>query len=265
MTPNVLTIAGFDPSGGAGVLADIKTFAALRCYGVAAVTALTAQNTQGVQALRPVQPDLLAAQIDSIFNDIEIAAVKIGMLATPENVRLVARKLSDYRPRHIVLDPVMRASSGDPLAAGDVRAAILQELAPYVTLVTPNLNEAAELAGGGVPTSATEMADIGTKLLNAGFKAVLVTGGHLPGADAVDVLVGDGTGNFFSSPRVATNNAHGTGCTLSSAIAAGLAHGLALPASIEAAKAYVTQSLATAGRLKVGEGAGPLHHLGHLW
>jgi hydroxymethylpyrimidine/phosphomethylpyrimidine kinase len=265
MTPNVLTIAGFDPSGGAGVLADIKTFAALRCYGVAAIAALTAQNTRGVQALQPVQAELLAAQIDSIFSDIEIAAVKIGMLATPENVRLVARKLSDYRPRHIVLDPVIRASSGDPLAAGDVRAAILQELAPHVTLVTPNLNEAAELAGRGVPTSTTEMADIGTKLLNAGFKAVLVKGGHLPGPEAVDVLVSDGAGNFFSSPRVTTDNGHGTGCTLSSAIAAGLAHGLALQASIEAAKAYVTQSLATADRLKVGEGAGPLHHLGHLW
>jgi hydroxymethylpyrimidine/phosphomethylpyrimidine kinase len=265
MTPNVLTIAGFDPSGGAGVLADIKTFAALRCYGVAAITALTAQNTRGVRALQPVQPDLLAAQIDSIFSDIEIAAVKIGMLATPENVRLVARKLSDYRPRHIVLDPVIRASSGDPLAAGDVRAAILQELAPHVTLITPNLDEAAELVGSAVPTSTKEMVDIGAKLLNAGFKAALVKGGHLPGAEAVDVFVDDGVENFFSSHRIATSNDHGTGCTLSSAIAAGLAHGLALAASIEAAKTYVTQSLATADRLKVGEGAGPLHHLGHLW
>src|SRR5579863_8631918 len=254
MVPNVLTIAGFDPSGGAGVLADIKTFAALRCYGVAAVTALTAQNTQGVQALMPVPPDFLAAQIDSLFADVEIAAVKIGMLGSVANVEIVAKILAAFRPHHVVLDPVMRASSGDALAAEDLRAAILQELAPHVTVVTPNLAEAAHLAQTAIPTSAQAMAAVGAKFRQAGFEAALVKGGHLPDGDATDILCTATNERVFSTPRIATRNTHGTGCTLSSAIAAGLAQGLALEAAVEAAKAHVAQSLAGANRLKVGEG-----------
>jgi hydroxymethylpyrimidine/phosphomethylpyrimidine kinase len=265
MVPNVLTIAGFDPSGGAGVLADIKTFAALRCYGVAAITALTAQNTHGVQALMPTPADFLATQIDSLFSDIGIAAVKIGMLGTVANVEIVAQKLAAYRPRHVVLDPVMRASTGDALAVEDLCAAILRFLAPLVTLVTPNLREAAQLTQAAMAASTPDMAAVGVALRQAGFKAVLVKGGHLPGGDVADVLCADTTAKIFSKPRISTQNTHGTGCTLSSAIAAGLAQGLALETAVETAKAYVTRSLAGADRLKVGEGHGPLHHFGDLW
>lgn len=265
MTPNVLTIAGFDPSAGAGALADIKTFAALSCYGVAAITALTVQNTRAVEAVMPVPPDFLAAQIDAIFSDIEIAAVKIGMLATVAATEIVAQKLAAYSARHVVLDPVMRASTGDALAVEDLRAAILQRLAPRVTLVTPNLAEAAGLAACAVPASTREMASTGAKLLDAGFSAVLVKGGHLPGQDAIDLLCTGTMEKAFSTPRVATQDTHGTGCTLSAAIAASLAHGLPLDRAVEKAKVYVVRSLAAAGRLKVGEGSGPLHHFHHLW
>lgn len=265
MTANVLTIAGFDPSGGAGVLADIKTFAALRCYGVAAVSALTAQNTQGVRALVPVPADFLAAQIDALFADIEIAAVKIGMLGTRANIEIVAQMLAVYKPAHVVLDPVMQASSGDTLATEELADALVRHLAPLVTLVTPNLAEAAQLAHAAVPTSIDEMHALGAKLGHAGFKAVLVKGGHLDGAISADVLYDRGAFRVFAAPRVATKNAHGTGCTLSSAIAAGLANGRALPEAIEAAKAYLTQGLMGADQLDVGQGPGPLHHFRDLW
>ncbi|MEW6437469.1 MAG: bifunctional hydroxymethylpyrimidine kinase/phosphomethylpyrimidine kinase [Pseudomonadota bacterium] len=265
MTANVLTIAGFDPSGGAGVLADIKTFAALRCYGVAAISALTAQNTQGVRALMPVAPDFLAAQIDALFADVEIAAVKIGMLGTRANIETVAQKLALYKPAAIVLDPVMRASSGDALATEDLADALVRHLAPLATLVTPNLAEAAQLARAAGPDSIDAMRALGAKLGQAGFKAVLVKGGHLDGANAADVLYDQGSFRIFAAPRVATKNAHGTGCTLSSAIAAGLANGRPLPDAIEAAKAYVTQGLMGADQLEVGQGPGPLHHFRDLW
>lgn len=265
MTPNILTIAGFDPSGGAGVLADIKTFAALRGYGVAAVTTLTVQNTQGVQALMPLAPEFLAAQLRALFSDIRVSAVKIGLLGSRRNAEIVAEALDLYKPPHVVLDPVMRASTGDPLAVEDLCGAILQHLAPRVTLATPNLAEAAQLAQMPTPASTQEMAAIGAALRKAGFKAVLVKGGHLPGNNAADVLCTDAGGKIFSTPRVGTRNTHGTGCTLSAAIATGLAQGLGLYETVAAAKAYVTQGLQSAGRLKAGEGAGPLHHFGNLW
>ncbi len=260
MTANVLTIAGFDPSGGAGVLADIKTFAALHCYGVAATSALTVQNTQGVRALMPVPADFLAAQIDALFADIDIAAVKIGMLATRANIETVARALAAYRPPHVVLDPVMRASTGDALATEDLADAFIRHLAPLITLVTPNLAEAAQLARTPVPASIDAMRALAAKLCHAGFKAVLVKGGHLDGDDSADLLHDSSGARVFSTPRVATKNTHGTGCTLASAIAAGLANGLPLPAAVAAAKDYVTQSLAAADTLEVGRGAGPLQH-----
>lgn len=265
MTPNVLTIAGFDPSAGAGVLADIKTFAAMRCYGVAAVTALTVQNTQHVQSLMPVAPELLAAQIHALFADIKISAVKIGLLASVGHVEAVAAALDSYRPAYVILDPVMRASTGAALAVEDLRGAILEHLARHVTLVTPNLAEAAHLAQMPAPASTQEMAAIGAVLVKAGFKAVLVKGGHLSGDHAADVFCTDATERIFIARRVRTRNAHGTGCTLSAAIASGLASGLVLDDAIEAAKAFVTRSLANADRLKVGEGAGPLHHFNDLW
>ena len=265
MVPNVLTIAGFDPSAGAGVLADIKTFAALHCYGIAAVSALTAQNTQGVQALMPVPADFLAAQIDALFADTDIAAVKIGMLGTRANIGTVAQKLSTYKPRHVVLDPVMRASSGDELATEDLTDALIHHLAPLVTLVTPNLAEAAQLAHISVPTSIDEMRAGAVKLCNAGFKAVLIKGGHLDGADAVDLFFDGENFRVFAAPRIVTENTHGTGCTLSSAIAASLASGLTLADAIDIAKRYVTRSLAGADELSAGRGPGPLHHFHKLW
>jgi hydroxymethylpyrimidine/phosphomethylpyrimidine kinase len=265
MIPNVLTIAGFDPSGGAGVLADIKTFAALRCYGVAAVSALTAQNSQGVGALMPVQPDFLAAQIDALFADTHIAAVKIGMLGTIANIETVARRLALHKPAYVVLDPVMRASTGDALATEDLAVAFIHYLAPLTTLVTPNLAEAAKLAQADVPASIEQMSALAIKLRRAGFKAVLVKGGHLAGAEPADVLSDGKEERVFTAPRVATQNTHGTGCTLSSAIAAGLANGLPLATAIENAKTYVSASLAGADKLSVGHGAGPLHHFHGLW
>ncbi len=263
--PNVLSIAGFDPSGGAGVLADIKTFAALRCYGVAAITALTAQNTQGVQAVMPEPADFLAAQIDALFADVEIAAIKIGMLATVANVKTVAEKLAAHRPVPIVLDPVLRASRGEALVNADVAKALLDHLAPRVTLMTPNLAEAAQLADAPLPTSVAKMEAVAAKLHQLGFKNVLVKGGHLPTRDAIDVFY-DGAGyQHFLSPRIATKNTHGTGCTLSAGIAAGLARGLPLAAAIEAAKNLLNEALEGAGQLNVGQGAGPLHHFRRLW
>jgi hydroxymethylpyrimidine/phosphomethylpyrimidine kinase len=265
MTANVLSIAGFDPSGGAGVLADIKTFAALRCYGVAAITALTAQNTQGVRAIMPEPPEFLAAQIDALFADIEIAAVKIGMLATIANVDIVAEKLAAYGPAHVVLDPVLAASHGEALADADLRQALLRRLAPFVTLLTPNLAEAAQLTGTAELASVAKMEAAATQLHQAGFKNVLVKGGHLPTRETIDVFY-DGAGyQHFRAPRVATKNTHGTGCTLSSAIAAGLAKGLELPAAIETAKAYVSRSLEAADELSVGQGSGPLQHFNGVW
>jgi hydroxymethylpyrimidine/phosphomethylpyrimidine kinase len=265
MIANVLTIAGFDPSGGAGVLVDIKTFAALRCYGVAAVSALTVQNTKGVDALMPVQPEFLAAQIDALFTDIHIAAVKIGMLGTIANIEAVAQRLAVHKPAHVVLDPVMQASSGDPLATEDLAAAFIHHLTPLTTLVTPNLAEAAKLAQAQVPTSTAQMSTLAIELQRAGFKAVLIKGGHLEGAESVDLLRDGDAEHVFTARRVATRNTHGTGCTLSSAIAAGLANGLSLIDAIESAKDFVSASLAAANRLSVGQGAGPLHHFHGLW
>jgi hydroxymethylpyrimidine/phosphomethylpyrimidine kinase len=265
MIANVLTIAGFDPSGGAGVLADIKTFAALRCYGVAAVSALTVQNTKGVDALMPVQPEFLAAQIDALFADIDIAAVKIGMLGTIANIEVVAQRLAVHKPAYVVLDPVMQASSGNALATEDLAAALIHHLAPLTTLVTPNLAEAAKLVQARIPTSTTEMSTLAVELRRAGFKAVLIKGGHLEGAESIDLLRDGSAEHVFTAQRVATQNTHGTGCTLSSAIAAGLANGLPLIDAIEAAKKYVSASLAGADWLSVGRGPGPLHHFHGLW
>ncbi len=265
MVPNVLSIAGFDPGGGAGVLADIKTFAALRCHGLAAITAVSAQNTQGVAGIHVVPAEFVGEQIDALFADIDIASVKLGMLASPAIVRMVAQSLAEHRGRPVVLDPVLAASSGDQLAIGDVTAALLHHLAPLVALVTPNLAEAALLAEAPVPTTIAGMHKLAEQLHRRGFKSVLVKGGHLEGATAEDILF-DGTSHHsFSAPRIATRNTHGTGCTLSAAIAAYLALGLDLIPSIAAAKDYVCGALAGADELDVGHGPGPLHHFYRFW
>jgi hydroxymethylpyrimidine/phosphomethylpyrimidine kinase len=265
MVPNVLSIAGFDPGGGAGILADIKTFAALRCHGLAAIAAVTAQNTQGVAAIHIVPAEFVAEQIEALFADIDIAAVKIGMVASPTIVETIAQSLAEHRGRPVVLDPVLAASSGDQLAIGDVADALLHHLAPLLTLLTPNLTEAGRLAEAPVPTTIAGMHKLAEQLHRRGFKSVLVKGGHLEGAAAVDILFDGVSHHTFSAPRIATRNAHGTGCTLSAAIAANLALGLDLIRSIEAAKDYVCGALAGADELDVGRGPGPLHHFHRFW
>ncbi len=259
--PNVLSIAGSDPSGGAGVQADLKTFAAFGCYGMAALTALTAQNTVGVTAVHVPPADFVAAQIDAVFDDVRVDAVKIGMLATGEIVSRVAERLAHHGARNIVLDPVLVATSGDSLGAPDVVDALLTALAPLARVVTPNIPETARLIGRDIAPDPEDMARAGGMLVARGARAVLVKGGHGAGAEAVDVLVTRDGAQIFAAPRIATRNTHGTGCTLSSAIAAGLARGAPLPDAVGAAKAWLTGALRAADNLDVGKGHGPLDHL----
>jgi hydroxymethylpyrimidine kinase/phosphomethylpyrimidine kinase len=265
MIPNLLSIAGSDPSGGAGIQADLKTFAALRCHGMAVITALTAQNTLGVKAIHLPPPDFAAAQIDAIFADIEVAAVKIGMLASAAIVGAVADRLAVHKPRSIVVDPVLVASSGDPLTTPDVAEAIVRLLFPLATIVTPNQSEAALLTG--LPRAFDHVQKRGTAeaLLALGAKAALVKGGHDCNASADDLLFDGSQEKIYSAPRIATRNTHGTGCTLSSAIAAFLARGLALPDAVGAAKEFLTGALSAADELSVGHGHGPVHHFSALW
>jgi len=258
--PNVLSIAGSDPSGGAGIQADLKTFGALHCHGMAVLTALTAQNTRRVSAVHVPPDDFIAAQIDAIFEDIDVAAVKIGMLASSAIVKTVAACLARHKPPFIVLDPVLVATSGDPLGTPDVAEAIVKHLFPIVTVITPNLPETAHLTGLPVPQDQAGMREMAELLHRQGARNVLVKGGHMNTATSDDVLFDGATYRFFSAPRIATRNTHGTGCTLSSAIAAYLAHGLNLAEAIDAAKAYLTGALAAADALSVGKGAGPVHH-----
>ena len=262
MIANVLSIAGSDPSGGAGIQADLKTFAAMGCYGMAALTALTAQNTQGVSAVHVPPAAFLTAQLDAIFADIRVDAVKIGMLATGEIVRAVAVSLARHGAKNIVLDPVLVATSGDSLGAPDVVEALLEHLLPLAAVITPNLPEAARLAGVPLPGSVEDMVLAGEKLVALGAKAVLVKGGHLGDAMARDVLVTAAGHRVYEAPRIKTNNTHGTGCTLSSAIAAALAQGDGLELAVERAKVFLTGALKAGGMLSVGKGHGPVWHCG---
>ena len=259
---NVLSIAGSDPSGGAGVQADLKTFAAFGCYGMAVVTALTAQNTVGVSAVHVPPPDFLAKQIDAIFDDIAVDAVKIGMLGTGEIVSVVADRLAHHGARNIVLDPVLVATSGDSLGAPDVVDALLAKLLPLAAVVTPNLPEAVPFVGREMSPALDDMARAGAELVARGARAVLVKGGHGAGAEAIDVLATASGVETYSAPRIATRNTHGTGCTLSSAIAAGLSRGLPLAQAVREAKVWLTGAIRAADGLSVGNGHGPLDH-GH--
>jgi len=265
MIPNVLSIAGSDPSGGAGIQADLKTFSALGCYGMAAITALTAQNTQGVSGVHVPDASFIAQQIDAIFIDVRVDAVKIGMLGSPEIVKAVAQALARHKPAHIVLDPVLVATSGDSLGAPGVVEAMREHLFPLASLITPNLPEAACLAEAPVPADLAGLENLAIHLAGQGAQAVLVKGGHLSGATAEDVLFAGGKVSRFSAPRVETRNTHGTGCTLSSAIAAHLARGMALDEAVRAAKNYLTDALRGSDALNVGHGHGPVHHFVRLW
>jgi hydroxymethylpyrimidine/phosphomethylpyrimidine kinase len=261
--PVALTIAGSDSGGGAGIQADLKTFSALGVYGTSVITALTAQNTKGVFAIHEVPAEFIAAQIDAVFSDFEVTAVKIGMLGNAAAIGIVAGELR-RRARNVVLDPVMASSSGEKLLRPDAIGS-LRELIAQASIVTPNLPEAAALVGGSVARSEDEMQAQAQKLLALGAGAVLIKGGHAEGPESVDLLVERGACTRLTAPRVETRNTHGTGCTLASAIAAGLAKGLPLADAVRAAKAYIGAAIAAAERLQVGSGAGPVHHFHGWW
>lgn len=258
----VLTIAGSDSGGGAGIQADLKTFAALGCYGMTAITALTAQNTQGVQAIHAVPAEFLRAQLASVLDDIGVDAVKIGMLHTPEVVRTVAWAIDHYGLQRVVLDPVMVATSGDRLIAEETVDVLVRELFPRVTVVTPNLDEAALLIGRPIE-GVQALEEAGRSLLALGARAALVKGGHLAGNEVVDLLVQpDAPSLRLASQRIPSRNVHGTGCTLSSAIAAHLAQGLPLEEAVQRARAYILRAIAEGAQVQTGHGHGPLNH-GH--
>jgi hydroxymethylpyrimidine/phosphomethylpyrimidine kinase len=265
MTAIAVTIAGSDSSGGAGIQADLKTFSALGVYGASVIAALTAQNTTGVTAIHDVPPAFIAAQIDAVFSDLAVSAVKIGMLSVPAAIDAVADGLARHGARNIVLDPVMVATSGARLLAPAAVDTLIRALLPCADLVTPNLPEAAVLLDGAVATGEAEMRAQGEALLARGARAVLIKGGHGDGPESADLLVTPTGVQRFAAPRIATRNTHGTGCTLSSAVAAGLAKGLDLVAAVGAAKAYVAAALAAADRLTIGAGHGPVHHFHEWW
>ena len=264
---NVLSIGGSDPSGGAGIQADLKTFAANGVYGMAVISALTAQNTRGVKAIHCPDPGFVEAQIDCLFDDIQPAAVKIGMLANADIIRRVAARLKHYRACNIVVDPVMLSSSGQRLLEPDAVETLVHELLPIARLYTPNLDEGACLLGSELPESRQDMLIMAEQLQPLGQCSVLLKGGHLPGGESPDVLIHKAaSSHWLSSRRINTSNKHGTGCTLSAAIAANLARNNAdLIDAVITAKNYLTLALTGARELDVGTGSGPLHHFIDLW
>ncbi|SHM21864.1 bifunctional hydroxymethylpyrimidine kinase/phosphomethylpyrimidine kinase [Vreelandella subglaciescola] len=266
----VLTIAGSDPSGGAGIQADLKTFSALGCYGTSVITALTAQNTQGVRGVHPVPAEFIAQQLDAVLDDIAIDAVKIGMVASREVAELIAEALSARRPRWIVLDPVMVAKSGDVLVDDAGIRAVRDVLVPLADVITPNLPEVAVLLDVPTPTTMAQMEALVPELTRLGAPYALLKGGHLEGARCPDLLATPERFQWLSAPRIATKNLHGTGCSLSSAITATLAKlseqstDADAVAAISEAKDWLHEALEASERLSVGKGRGPVHHF-HAW
>jgi hydroxymethylpyrimidine/phosphomethylpyrimidine kinase len=263
-TPIAVTIAGSDSGGGAGIQADLKTFSALGVYGASVITALTAQNTKGVTAIHDVPPEFIAAQIDAVFSDLDVGAVKVGMVSQSAVIETIAGRLERWRQSKLVLDPVMIAASGDRLLAPDAIDTLKRVLIPRALVITPNLPEAAALLESPIASSEAQMREQAERLLALGPKSVLIKGGHGSGAESVDFLVEPTACTRLAADRIATQNTHGTGCTLSSAIAAGLAEGVGLAEAVSAAKAYVTAAIAAANRISIGSGHGPVHHF-HAW
>ncbi|MEQ1651173.1 MAG: bifunctional hydroxymethylpyrimidine kinase/phosphomethylpyrimidine kinase [Hyphomicrobium sp.] len=259
--PIALTIAGSDPSGGAGIQADLKTFTALGVYGASVITALTAQNTVGVSGVYKIPAKFIAEQFEAVTSDLRVSAVKTGMLADVETVTLVAHLLARMKPAHLVVDPVMVATSGDRLVDADAVNAVRTALVPLADVITPNLPEAAALLETVVATSEDQMMAQARQLLALGCKAVLLKGGHGNGPEAVDILITASHAIKFTRPRIATHNTHGTGCTLAAAIAAGLAQQLPLETAVQNAKDFVWSALASGAHLKIGAGSGPVDHL----
>ncbi len=262
---NALTIAGTDPSGGAGIQADLKTFSALGAYGTSVITALVAQNTRGVQSVYRIEPEFVAAQLDSVLSDVRIDTTKIGMLAEADIVEAVAERLAFYKAPNVVLDTVMLAKSGDPLLAPSAVESLRRKLLPHVALITPNLPEAAALLDAPHARSEKEMREQGEALLAMGCEAVLMKGGHLDDAESPDWLFTRHDVQRFTAPRVQTKNTHGTGCTLSAALAALRPRHDDWANTVAAAKIWLSKALAQADSLEVGHGIGPVHHFHEWW
>ena len=265
MTAIAVTIAGSDSSGGAGIQADLKTFAALGVYGASVVTAVTAQNTRGVAAIHEVPAAIVAAQMDAVFGDLQVGAVKIGMLGSAAIIAAVAAGLDRHGQTRVVLDPVLAATSGERLLANEAIAALRETLLPRALVVTPNLPEAAALLDAPEATDESEALRQADRLLALGADAVLMKGGHFRGADSTDILVTGTAAIRVIAERISTRNTHGTGCTLAAAIAAGLAKGQGITEAVRTAKEYVTDAIAAADRLTIGTGPGPVHHFHRWW
>jgi hydroxymethylpyrimidine/phosphomethylpyrimidine kinase len=265
MTPIAVTIAGSDSSGGAGIQADLKTFSALGVYGASVITALTAQNTKAVRAIHGVPAEFVRAQIDAVFSDLDVNAVKIGMVWQRDVIEAIAAALDRWRQTKVVLDPVMVASSGDDLLPPEARDVLRRMLCPRALVITPNLAEAAALLDEPMARTEGEMREQAERLLALGSQAVVVKGGHGGGAQSVDLLVQPKACTRLVADRIGARNTHGTGCTLSAAIAAGLAKGYDLARAVRTAKDFVTAALAAADRIKIGSGRGPVHHFHASW
>jgi hydroxymethylpyrimidine/phosphomethylpyrimidine kinase len=265
LIPNILTIAGSDSGGGAGIQADLKTFSALGAFGATAITALTAQNTRGVSAVHAPPAEFMTAQLDAVFSDLRVDAVKLGMLANAEIVRAVAAALRRYQPAHIVLDTVMISKSGHALLQADAISALRDELLPLATVITPNLPEAAALLGEPEAVDEYGMQRQAEALLALGAQGVLLKGGHLGGAESPDWLFYANGRERIAGRRVPTRHTHGTGCTLSAAIAALLPRSADLTDAVKGAKTYLVGALENADRLTVGSGIGPVHHFHRWW
>jgi hydroxymethylpyrimidine/phosphomethylpyrimidine kinase len=256
-----LTIAGSDSSGGAGIQADLKTFSAHGVYGMSVITAITAQNTQGVFGVQDITPDMIGKQIDAIFEDLPVNAVKIGMVSVVETINVIADCIEKYQPKNIVLDPVMVSKSGYDLLQPVAKEALIKRLIPLATIVTPNIPEAEHITNTKI-TSYDDMKYAAKTILEMGATYALIKGGHLD-TDPVDILFDGNEFFYFESKRIQTKNTHGTGCTLSSSIAANLANGLSFEVAIEKSKAYITTAIEHA--LAIGNGHGPTHHFYDLY
>jgi len=265
MIPTALSIAGSDPSGGAGIQADLKTFSALGVYGMTAITALTVQNTQGVSGIHPVPAAFVAEQITALFADIRINTVKIGMIAHAKIAHAIADVLAKHPDTPVVLDPVMVAKGGHALLEEEAIIAVKEKLLPLATILTPNLEEAAKLLEMPVASDRTQMEAQGKALLALGSKAILMKGGHLESTESPDLLLMHEETIWLESVRVETPNTHGTGCTLSSAIASEIAKGETLTEAVKNAKSYVHAAITAADSLEIGSGHGPTHHFHALW
>lgn len=266
-TPITLTIAGSDSGGGAGIQADIKAISATGGYACSVITALTAQNTLGVSGIFAIPPEFVEQQLDAVFSDLDVKAVKIGMLSDTKIIAMVAKKLQQYQPKHLVIDPVMVATSGDLLLQQDAISTLKETLLPLADVITPNLPEAAALLGCTVPQTEAEMDALIEEMRQLNTKTVLLKGGHLEQSEtSTDLLITANDVYRFSTQRIQTSNTHGTGCTLSAAIASYLAQGHDLVTAVTHAKGYISHAISHADSLEIGSGHGPVHHFfaGHF-